>query len=43
MNKCYLGEQLGYYHQKMVKGKLPLFCGNVERVNTIYDGCMGTK
>ena len=36
MNKYYSGEQLGNYHQKKVKGKLPLFHGNIERVILIY-------
>ena len=35
MTKYYPGEKLGNY-QKKGKGKLPLFCGNVERVIPIY-------
>ena len=37
MDKYYTGEQLGNYHKKG-KGKLPLCCGNVERVIPIYGG-----
>ena len=38
MNKYYPGEQLGNCHKKKGKGKLPIFCGNVERVILIYGG-----
>ena len=27
---------MGRYHQKKGKGKLPIFCGNGERVNPVY-------
>ena len=33
----YAGEKLVNYQQKKGKGKLPLFCGNGERVIPIYD------
>ena len=36
MNEYYSGEQLGNYHKKKGKGKLPLFCGKVERAIPIY-------
>ena len=36
MNKYDPGEKLGNYHQKKGKGKLPIFCGNEERVIPIY-------
>ena len=36
MNKYCSGEQLVNYHKKKGKGKLPLFCGNVEQVIPIY-------
>ena len=36
INKYYPGEQLGNYNQKKGKGKLPLFCGNIEWVINIY-------
>ena len=36
MNKYYSGEKLENYCQKKGRGKLPLFCGNVERVIPIY-------
>ena len=36
MNEYYSGEQLGNYHKKKGKGKLPIFRGNVERVIPIY-------
>ena len=35
MDKYYSGEKLVNHHKKG-KGKLPLFCGNIERVITIY-------
>ena len=37
IHKYYPGKQLGNYHQKKGKFKLPLFCGNRERVISFYD------
>ena len=36
INKYFTGEQWGNYHKKKGRDKLPLFCGNGERVITIY-------
>ena len=43
MNEHYSGEQLGNHHKKNGKGKLTLFCGNVERLIPIYGRHGGPK